>query len=363
VEGNGIKRVLFEHSFFVLPNPLGREAGDSWLNTMNNGCGMDKKTYRDYLSHPLWIKKRDEILKFYGKKCTRCNSTDDLAIHHKTYANNKMPWEYPLENFEVLCEKCHKERHNLKYLSNKCKGCGKKISEKYDYCFDCYKKLNNKIEKRLDNIEKQINENIISAPKQNYTGLVDEKNEREGFTFVNDKNIRSNNVRRNSYLFTFLIPTIAFLAISLIFILPRLKVKESYNSEKRVTESDLVVSVNEKPTNIPIENGSADYLAIAENRDDFVPILELNNHIGKTISTSGVISEVIEAKNGNVYINLNGKFPHNKLSLVIFPKDKSNVSYKKYSENSRLFVNGKLLKYKNINQIVIKQDEQISTAE
>jgi hypothetical protein len=111
---------------------------------------MNKEDYSKDLNHPLWQKKRDEVFLKYGRKCSEpnCDCVKNLEIHHKTYSPGKRPWEYPVENFEVLCEKHHKIHHGHEYTFNKCKGkdsegkvYGIKISPKYDYCFRCHKKL------------------------------------------------------------------------------------------------------------------------------------------------------------------------------------------------------------------------------
>lgn len=45
---------------------------------------------------------RKEILEAKGEKCKKCNSVENLEIHHKKYTNN-------LEDLEILCRKCHKK--------------------------------------------------------------------------------------------------------------------------------------------------------------------------------------------------------------------------------------------------------------
>jgi hypothetical protein len=42
----------------------------------------------------------------------RCEAKDrPLHVHHKYYLEGKMPWEYPVGAFEILCEKCHAAHH------------------------------------------------------------------------------------------------------------------------------------------------------------------------------------------------------------------------------------------------------------
>lgn len=74
-------------------------------------------SYASALKHPKWFKKREDVLSRRGRKCELCSSTDVLHVHHKTYwmdpKTNRFyaPWEYPLSNFTVLCDKCHEEAH------------------------------------------------------------------------------------------------------------------------------------------------------------------------------------------------------------------------------------------------------------
>ena len=35
-----------------------------------------------------------------------------LEVHHKFYYDNKLPWEYLLDDLITVCEKCHREIHN-----------------------------------------------------------------------------------------------------------------------------------------------------------------------------------------------------------------------------------------------------------
>jgi len=117
---------------------------------------MNKQDYAKYLSHPLWQEKRDEVFKRYGKRCIKCGTTKEIAVHHKTYSDGKMPWEYPNENFIVLCEKCHSATHSISYTQNICKICGVEISNKYIYCFDCNKNQVKRLRKRNNDYEKKI---------------------------------------------------------------------------------------------------------------------------------------------------------------------------------------------------------------
>lgn len=69
-------------------------------------------TYGEQLRHPNWQKLRLERFAAAGWTCESCGSTETtLHLHHKRYIKGRMAWEYPSENFEVLCEACHGEAH------------------------------------------------------------------------------------------------------------------------------------------------------------------------------------------------------------------------------------------------------------
>lgn len=72
---------------------------------------MPKKaqpTYWELLQHPLWQKKRLEVLSRDGFECSDCGSTEKmLHVHHSYYEKGLKPWEYPSESLHSLCQDCH----------------------------------------------------------------------------------------------------------------------------------------------------------------------------------------------------------------------------------------------------------------
>lgn len=132
---------------------------------------MDKVEYSEFINHPLWKKKREEVFRFYGKKCSKCDSRKFPHVHHKTYARGKMPWEYPIENFIVLCERCHNASHGYEYTRNQCNVCGKEIPEKFKLCIDCYNKTVGKME-RDRKIEAQKIESQLSSLRKVVVSIV-----------------------------------------------------------------------------------------------------------------------------------------------------------------------------------------------
>jgi hypothetical protein len=65
----------------------------------------------DAYKHPLWQKKRLEIMQRDGFRCVSCDSEEDiLNVHHTVpYRKGAKPWEYENKELTTLCENCHKE--------------------------------------------------------------------------------------------------------------------------------------------------------------------------------------------------------------------------------------------------------------
>lgn len=75
---------------------------------------MNKMTYAQQLAHPLWQRRRLEMLSAAGWKCTCCGSSEKtLHVHHKQYFKGRMAWEYVDAELQVLCDECHEKSHVL----------------------------------------------------------------------------------------------------------------------------------------------------------------------------------------------------------------------------------------------------------
>lgn len=70
--------------------------------------------YHDQLKHPLWQKKRLEVMEYYKFTCEECGAKEDtLNVHHPFYKRGAMIWDYEVDELNCLCEKCHKETHAI----------------------------------------------------------------------------------------------------------------------------------------------------------------------------------------------------------------------------------------------------------
>lgn len=76
--------------------------------------------FSDQYKHPKWQQKRMEVFENVKSLhdvlcCQRCFDTEvQLQVHHKRYVKDKMIWEYPISELELLCSQCHEEAHEDK---------------------------------------------------------------------------------------------------------------------------------------------------------------------------------------------------------------------------------------------------------
>lgn len=67
-------------------------------------------TYAEQLKHPMWQKKRLEIMQAANFECCDCGAGDEsLNVHHMYYVKGRKPWEYENSAFKCVCESCHKK--------------------------------------------------------------------------------------------------------------------------------------------------------------------------------------------------------------------------------------------------------------
>jgi len=87
-------------------------------NPMNNGA-LHRLPYTEQLKHPLWQKRRLEVLEAAGWACVCCGARDSqLHAHHKAYVKGRLPWDYADSMLECLCDRCHEAAHAQKNRIN-----------------------------------------------------------------------------------------------------------------------------------------------------------------------------------------------------------------------------------------------------
>jgi len=97
--------------------------------------------YSEQLLTDKWKNKRLIILKRDNYCCKKCNSKNNLQVHHKKYINGRMCWDYPNSFLITLCKICHDKLHKETKIEvikdKKTKTKDKKITKKQKR----YKKL------------------------------------------------------------------------------------------------------------------------------------------------------------------------------------------------------------------------------
>lgn len=71
--------------------------------------------FKSQYKHPLWQRKRLEVLNAANFSCENCFDSDEqLHVHHRHYVKGRMIWEYDNTELSVLCESCHARAHEVK---------------------------------------------------------------------------------------------------------------------------------------------------------------------------------------------------------------------------------------------------------
>lgn len=74
---------------------------------------LSKMPYGDFLETGYWKIIRQIKLIESNQRCSKCNRTNFLQIHHTTYANRGSEHRF-LWQLKVLCDGCHKDHHGAK---------------------------------------------------------------------------------------------------------------------------------------------------------------------------------------------------------------------------------------------------------
>jgi len=97
----------------------------------------------------------------------------------------------------------------------------------------------------------------------------------------------------------------------------------------------------------------------AKAEKNLISIESLDTKIGKNISIEAIVTQVIMAQNGNLYLNLGGRYPNQKLSLVAFPENVFLIPEPEKYEGETIIAQGKLSLYNGKPQIIIDKPGQI----
>jgi hypothetical protein len=147
----------------------------------------------------------------------------------------------------------------------------------------------------------------------------------------------------------------------------RAEAKSTESSNIAKTKKESIQPVNNATANQNdmgmISNNSATHTpANTKQTFEIISIKDVPSKIGNKVQITERISQVTYAANGNVYLNIGGRYPSQKLSLVIFKKNVDNFGNLRKHESKVLKVKGTLSNYKGKTQIIINQNWQLQEA-
>jgi hypothetical protein len=77
-------------------------------------------SYSEKLRDPRWQRRRLEKLQQQQFSCEECSDTrSTLHVHPRVYERGRDPWEYELDDLQVLCENCHESKHDQLAILNR----------------------------------------------------------------------------------------------------------------------------------------------------------------------------------------------------------------------------------------------------
>lgn len=71
--------------------------------------------YYEYLKTEEWKKRRKARIALDGGKCRLCDSPDELNVHHRPEAYNRLGHEHVDDDLITLCKRCHALVHDKVY--------------------------------------------------------------------------------------------------------------------------------------------------------------------------------------------------------------------------------------------------------
>jgi hypothetical protein len=88
---------------------------------------------------------------------------------------------------------------------------------------------------------------------------------------------------------------------------------------------------------------------------------EAIDHVGEYAYIKGKVYQVYISKKGHIFLNMDGQYPNQPFTAVIFQSDAYKFNYVKSLENKTIVVKGIINLYKNKPEIILKNPEQLST--
>lgn len=86
---------------------------DSTLNKEIQSV-VSNMEYGDFLKTLYWKTISAIVKEDSGNKCSKCGSTENLEVHHKTYDNHGLEHLKSIQDSDLtcICHKCHSKEHN-----------------------------------------------------------------------------------------------------------------------------------------------------------------------------------------------------------------------------------------------------------
>jgi len=324
---------------------------------------MNKQEYIEYLAHPVWASKREELFRSLGRRCSHsgCGVSTSLHIHHKTYTRGKLPWEYPTENFEVLCEEHHNEAHAIPYVQNKCRACGKVIPQSFERCIPCQNKAHREQARELDRV------------KRDRDRLETERLRTEVVAVGGGQSQPSS---KSSWL-PLLVAVILTCFLALVF-WPQRKttssVRPSYRTATRTAtppEQTERAAPPLTPTFAPKQvehterkqfdrdSSEASATRITQSKATRTDYGDFRRQLGQFVEFSAQIVEVRYAANGNAYLDVGGRYPNATLTLVVFKNRLSRFGDLREFTGHTVRINGRVTQYQEALQVILESKNQI----
>ena len=123
---------------------------------------MNNKAYSALLTERKWKRKREQILRRDGWKCTACGKKTTLQVHHTYYIDGHKPWEYPNDSLLTVCRDCHKDYHEHHEIEVRTARGKKKIVR--------HKPSPEKARKKRERKERRANKHVTSVTIQKARG-------------------------------------------------------------------------------------------------------------------------------------------------------------------------------------------------
>jgi len=102
------------------------------------------------------------------------------------------------------------------------------------------------------------------------------------------------------------------------------------------------------------------FTAYSQNK---IPAIEAQNHIGENQFVTGTITEVYHSRGGTCFLDIEGHYPNNLFSAVIFKSDAGKFNDIDNYEGKVVEVKGKIKEYKGKPEIILNSMSQIKIVE